>query len=739
VPVLELRMFFRRKTKDKEVAAPQPLPPPIPVMTPTGEADFRALGRALWRKKLRILAFTVIAAAAAFVVVNAITPRYRSEARVLLEARENVFLRAEADKQQDRSAVDAETVTSQVQVILSRDLAREVIKQQGLAGVPEFNSAAGSSIGKLLLTLVGLSRNPSEMTADERVLEAYYDRLSVNAIERSRVITIDFSSANPDLSARIANAIASTYLTMQQAAKQQQTREASQWLAGEIDNMRKKVAEADAKIEDYRAKANLYAGSNNSSLPSQQLTEITSQLSAARGQKADLETRSRQLRDLLKSNKSIEASDIANSETMRRLTEQRVALRAQLAEQSSTLMDQHPRIKELRAQIGELDRQMRTEAERLARQLENDAKLADDRIDSLTKSLDQVKKLASHTNEQDVQLRALEREGKAQRDLLESYLAKYREAVARDNIKAAPAEARIISRASPAIKPDYPKKVPIVLIAAFAAFTLSAGFIMTGELLSPSAGYAYAYPPAAYVAAPPLVPVVQQPVMAAAPPPPVAAPPVTPVRVEPPPIMARARAHVPPMAASSIEQIAGWLRQSGEAGRRVAVTGSGRNVGTTYAAISLARALAAQGSVVLVDLAFNAPNLAVISTEPQAPGIAELLRGQVSFGDVITRDQYSTLNLIATGNVAGDAMGLAAAPMLPSAIDALSQSYDFVVIDAGAVPEIAAERLPPLAARGVLVASDAASPAARSARERLLAAGFPDVSLTLGAQNVAAA
>ena len=67
VSVLELRMFFRRKTKDKEVAAPQPLPPPIPVMTPTGEADFRALGRALWRKKLRILAFTVIAAAAAFI------------------------------------------------------------------------------------------------------------------------------------------------------------------------------------------------------------------------------------------------------------------------------------------------------------------------------------------------------------------------------------------------------------------------------------------------------------------------------------------------------------------------------------------------------------------------------------------------------------------------------------------------------------------------------------------------
>ena len=133
---------------------------------------------------------------------------------------------------------------------------------------------------------------------------------------------------------------------------------------------------------------------------------------------------------------------------MRRLIEQRIALRAQLAEQSTTLLDQHPRIKELKAQIAEIDRQIKVEGERLARQLDNDAKVAGDRVETLTASLDQVKKLASQSNEQDVQLRALEREAKTQRDLLESYLSKYREATARDSINAAPPEARIISRAS---------------------------------------------------------------------------------------------------------------------------------------------------------------------------------------------------------------------------------------------------------------------------------------------------
>ena len=66
-----------------------------------------------------------------------------------------------------------------------------------------------------------------------------------------------------------------------------------------------------------------------------------------------------------------------------------------------------------------------------------------------------------------------EREAKAQRDLLESYLAKYREANTRENIEAAPADGRIISRASVSNTPAYPKKLPIVLIATLATLLLT--------------------------------------------------------------------------------------------------------------------------------------------------------------------------------------------------------------------------------------------------------------------------
>ena len=88
------------------------------------------------------------------------------------------------------------------------------------------------------------------------------------------------------------------------------------------------------------------------------------------------------------SGRSLDALDIANSELIRRLSEQRVTLRAQLAEQTSTLLPQHPRIKEMRAQVGDLDQQIRSEGERLARSFENEARVAGARLETLSASLD---------------------------------------------------------------------------------------------------------------------------------------------------------------------------------------------------------------------------------------------------------------------------------------------------------------------------------------------------------------
>jgi uncharacterized protein involved in exopolysaccharide biosynthesis/Mrp family chromosome partitioning ATPase len=701
------------------------------------ELDLRALGLALWRKKWLILLPTLLVAAATLVIVDMITPKFRSEAKIAVEGRENVFLRPEAEKSIDRAAADQEAIATQVQIIQSRDIARQVIRELKLGERPEFDPVRNgvSPIGAFL-SAIGFGRDQLKMTPEERVMEVYFERLTVSAVERSRVITVEFMSEDPELAAKVVNAIVDAYMKMQQQAKVEQTRSASAYLASEIKQLRQTVQDADAKVDAFRAKSNLYIGTNQTSLNTQQLGELTTQLATARAQKADLDARSKAIRDMLKSGKPVESADIVNSDLLKRLVEQRVLLRAQLAEQSSTLLERHPRIQELNAQINALDAQMRGELDRLVTSIENDARIAAARVEQTNDAIQRIKNQISGASPQEVQLRALEREAKAQRDLLESYLARYREATARENIDASPAEARVISRATVSNVPAFPKKLPILIVATLAAFFLLSAFVLSSEIMRQGV-------PARVRArlARAEAPAPAEPLSSGAPEPsatrrslfglfrrkPRDVPGAKPEAKTKPMIEVPVPAPAAPRA-DRIETLANALSAMGEPGRRIVMFGAGRNVGTTYAALAVARALAAKGGrVVLADLALNAPNLSVMSVDPQAPGFAELVRGSASFGDIITRDKFSRIHLVSTGRVMGDASAIFASPRLAITLEALARAYDHLVIDGGAIAEGPVAFFAGIAPRAVLVTKDMNAPATQDARAQLTAAGFSEV------------
>ena len=712
-----------RQPRVATVVAPKPKAKAEPAFTPSpqaalplqaaeyGDLDMRVIWRAIVAKKNFIIMPTLLAAVVSLAVVNMMTPLYKSEARVLVDGRENVFLRPNGERPEERNALDPEAVTSQVQLLLSRDLARMVIKQNKLSERPEFDPVlSGISPVKMVLGLFGIGRDPFRMTPEERVLDAYYDRLTAFAVDKSRVMVVEFQSRDPELAARVANSIVDNYLILQQNARQQQAKAASQWLSGEIDSLRKKVADAEQRAEAFRSKSSLFVGTNNTTLSNQQLGEFNTQLNNARALKSDATSKANMIRDMLKSGKPIEASEVLNSELIRRLSEQRVTLRAQLAEQSSTLLGGHPRIKELKAQIADLDKQIREEAGKLSRSLENDARIAEARVESLSANLDQLKRQATSTNGQDVQLRALDREAKAERDLLESYLAKYREATARESIDAAPADGRIISRGIVSNTPNYPKKLPIVLIATLATLMLTTGYVASRELLRMTS------PRVSMVVAP-----VVAPSMTAA---------VQDVAV-PQPVF-----HQPGgLGVSELEQLALDLQKPGVTARKLTVLGSGSTEKTSRTALAMARLLARRAKVVLVDLSASSQVARAASVDGAAPGLTDLMLGEASFGQVISKDRTSSLHLVTAGRASAD-RALLQSPRLTLALDALLQAYDHVVLDAGAADDLPAALLT-AGARAVVVPDGTMSVDARqSMSDQLRAVGFGDVTMLSQAASV---
>ena len=637
----------------------------------TGEIDLARIARAISAKRWWVIGPTVAMFAGSAIFVNVVKPRYSAEARVLLENQENFIPRADKTERAAEILPDPEAVQSQIQLLTSRDLARRVIKMLDLQGNDEFDPLAhGAGATTRALMMLGLARDPTQTSPEDRILETFGDKLSVLSPTKTRVLSIEFTSRNPDLAAKGANAVAEAYLEFQQDAKRDHARGAANSLAALVAQLRARVAEADAEAEQFRVKSGLLVGSNNTTINAQRLSDLNTQLSLSRSAQADAQAKARLLRDMLRQNRIGDIPDVANNEVIRRLQEQRVTLRAQLALESRTLLPGHPRIKELQAQLQDLDAQGRAAAERVARTLENDAHIAGARVENLTRALEEQKTVVGAADADDVRLRDLERTARLYKEQLESATAKYQEAMARENSQATPPDARIFQRALAPQIPSFPKKIPIVSFATLSALILSIGGVLSGELLSgrprvaPSAprlaGEAVELAPANGERASPTLAEDYS----GAPTPPAAgedgeeSQPAPELRLEP--------TWASASEASASDDTPGAERTVAAKARIVEKIDTGRlsspsvkvlisrgddSLSASGTALAVARALARRGSAVLVaadasDRAFDG----LLAGGLENPmGWRDLLSGAAEFGEVIHRDAGSRLHIIPAG------------------------------------------------------------------------------------------
>ena len=123
--------------------------------------------------------------------------------------------------------------------------------------------------------------------------------------------------------------------------------------------------------------------------------------------------------------------------------------------------------------------------------------------------------------------------------------------------------------------------------------------------------------------------------------------------------------------------------------------------------------------------------MSAVSVDPTAPGLAELMLGEASFSQVITRDRLSRAHLVSAGRPGSDRT-LLQSPRLTLAIDALLRVYDHVLLDAGLASDLPAELLTTQARAVVVPDPSMAEDARTQMSDQLKAVGFSDVAMLSG-------
>lgn len=659
------------------------------------DIDLGRLVSAVWRRKVTIAFVTLAAAVAAFLVTAMLDPLYKSETRLLIAAREPVYS-GDQNRQAQGTNFDERTVASQVEILKSADVIKMVAEELDLSSLPEFDPSADLSIIDRTLISFGLKSNPLDVPPGERIMEKFREKLKVYVVESSRIVAMEFSSKDLELAAKVVNALADAYLRFNSGLKIEDNTDASAWLAPEIEQLRQKVRQSEEAVARYRAEKGLLLINERETIAAKQLSDISTELSRVRGEYADAEARSGSVRAALESGQSMDSlGDVLGSTNVQRLRERESATRAQLADLSATLLNEHPRMKALRAQLADVETQVAAETRKVLRSLESNAKLAKARERELISQLNELKSGSAREGEEAVQLRELEREAAAQRDLLENYLARYRESASRSEGASTPADARVISRAVSATEPYFPKTIPTIIVAALAAFLLSAIWVMLAELLSgralkPAEGSTFDHDEGYGADAVSEAQVFEQNAAAG------------PVQKKMQPDSVLAGFAASPITDGldglandensdfSVEAVAEQLISEQTA---LAITVSPEGDNGSVNSVMLARIIAGEGArVLLVDLTGSACPTELMAESRRMPGLTDLLCGEITIADAIHADRLSAAQIVPHGN-ANARRAMRAIDRLPMILDVFVEAYDLVIVECGAADAASIARI----------------------------------------------
>lgn len=616
--------------------------------------------RGIWARKELILVAFVGFMIIAFVWLMTVTPTYTVESRLLLSTRTGEV--SSFDANNTPSPPDAETVQSEIQLLTSRPLIARLIADLGLAEDPEFNPALRRSLlGRLSGKLDG---RPGVPDAD-RIIDRVLGKLSVYQKGTSRVIAVSFTSINATTAASVANRLAELYIAQQIEQKNSLNSEATKWLSEQIEDLRAKVQSSEAAVETFRSESGLFL-TNGSTVPQQQLTDLNSQLSVAEADRAETEAKLENARSLVAEGNAVNsAAAVLQSPLIQSLRQQEVALRADIAQMSETYLPSHPKMISAQANLDDLDRQISKEVDKIIQGLANDARVASARVASLRASLKRLQSHMGTLNQDEVQLRALERDAATNRSLLESFLKRYEEANARAEADARTANATIVSRAQVLSEPTFPKRGEAITLAIVAGLFLALIVSVFAEVFS--RGFRTAEQVERVTGTPflGLTPELERRVPGG---------PAADVQREPLGLYAE--------AIRSLQGSVMLARIGDRRARTVLITSSQKDEGKTSTAASLARVLAMGGyRTLLVDADMRSPSVHLTLGMPEQAGLSELLTGRASFAQVIRQDFGSYVHILQAGGALPNPTAALASSQMQWVLKALEQAYDFVIID----------------------------------------------------------
>ncbi len=612
----------------------------------------------LWRAGLKhagIIALSIAAALAVGAVVTLLTPPIYT-ARTALQIDRAAEKVVSADEQTALDNFGDEFFLTQYGLLHSRALAARVAESQGLTADDAF-------VGTMTTRRPGPSGKP--LTAEERrqaVIDLLKAHEGVTPERGSRLVTVTFSSPDPALSARIANAFAENFIASALDRRFESSSYARDFLEKRLTLVKSRLEQSERDLVAYAASQQIIqlpaVGQPNQteagpSLAAANLESFNTALATARAERIKYEQKWRQAQAA----GDVGLSDILQNPTFQVLSQEHAKLVAEYQDKLRIFKPDYPDMAQLKARIDETDRQLALEAGTIRQSLRAQYETALANEQALAAQVGALKSAVLDLRGRSIRYTILQREVDTNRTLYDGLLQRYKEVgvaggVVANNIS-------IVDRAETPLTPSEPRPLLNMALAGLVGIAFGVGLAYLREALDQAIRT-----PADVETDLPLLGAI----------------PLLKATLDPRHALADTRS---PMA-EAYHALRSALQFSTPDGlpKTLMITSPAPGGGKTTTAYAVAQYVARLGfRVLLIDADLRNPSLRGLMGLEGVVGLSSLLTGAAVLKEAVQPTEFPNLFAVTAGPPTPNPAELLAGPRLPTLIAEGAAVFDIIIFD----------------------------------------------------------
>ncbi|MCT7376933.1 GumC family protein [Chelativorans salis] len=453
-----------------------------------GVIGFRDALRLVMRRKYFILSFVLVSSVLIGVAVMSMANTFTATATLVLERNDTRMLEAVTQlesEERDRAAIETE-----MDIISSRVFVGRVVNAANLIEHPWFNTYLREQSGDATTTtsehIVGAVKTvlakllpsgyfaegsglPSESAQRDRAISMLISRMSVSRSGESFAVTVRVSTPDPELSAMLANTVASVYVEWSRDLKKEAMADAVTFLRERAEKIATQIADNERAIAEF-SRMNALSSDERDDLLRKRIDEMSTQLTAARVELASARARQEQARRVLTGTQPAEGTAL-DSTLLSTLRSEKAILVRERAQHASNLGANHPQVIDTDAELGSVDAMIEQEHQRILDDLSGEERIINDRVGQLDAQISQMQETVRKRSLAEIRLRVLERELIADQKMHDLVVARLGDLDPFSEITKP--SARVVSVAEVPTKPSFPQKDRILVGGIGGAMVLS--------------------------------------------------------------------------------------------------------------------------------------------------------------------------------------------------------------------------------------------------------------------------